>query len=44
MVGVVVPMRNAERTIAATLDSIGRRVHQAELDIVVVEATNGADG
>ena len=36
MVGVVVPMRNAERTIAATLDSIGRQTHP-KLDIVVVD-------
>jgi glycosyltransferase involved in cell wall biosynthesis len=42
-VGVVVPMRNAERTIAATLDSIGRQTH-ANLDIVVVddESTDGS--
>ncbi|MBI2737331.1 MAG: glycosyltransferase family 2 protein [Rhodospirillales bacterium] len=42
-VGVVVPMRNAERTIAATLDSIGRQTH-ADLDIVVVddESTDGS--
>jgi glycosyltransferase involved in cell wall biosynthesis len=42
-VGVVVPMRNAERTIAATLDSIGRQSH-ANLDIVVVddESTDGS--
>jgi glycosyltransferase involved in cell wall biosynthesis len=43
MVGVVVPMRNAERTIAATLDSIGRQTHP-KLDIVVVddESTDGS--
>ena len=43
MVGVVVPMRNAERTIAATLDSISRQTH-AKLDIVVVddESTDGS--
>lgn len=35
-VGVVVPMHNAERTIAATLDSVGRQTH-ANLDIVVVD-------
>jgi glycosyltransferase involved in cell wall biosynthesis len=35
-VGVVVPMMNAERTIAATLDSISRQSH-ANLDIVVVD-------
>lgn len=42
-VGVVVPMRNAERTIAATLDSIGRQSHP-KLDIVVVddESTDGS--
>ncbi|MBY0319768.1 MAG: glycosyltransferase family 2 protein [Reyranella sp.] len=42
-VGVVVPMYNAERTIAATLDSIGRQTH-ANLDIVVVddESTDGS--
>jgi len=42
-VGVVVPMRNAERTIAATLDSIGRQTHP-KLDIVVVddESTDGS--
>jgi len=42
-VGVVVPMRNAEATIAATLDSIGRQTH-ANLDIVVVddESTDGS--
>ncbi len=36
-------MRNAERTIAATLDSIGRQTH-ANLDIVVVddESTDGS--
>jgi glycosyltransferase involved in cell wall biosynthesis len=36
MVGVVVPMLNAERTIAATLDSICRQTY-AKLDIVVVD-------
>jgi glycosyltransferase involved in cell wall biosynthesis len=42
-VGVVVPMHNAERTIAATLDSIGRQTH-ANLDIVVVDdgSTDGS--
>ena len=42
-VGVVVPMRNAERTIAATLDSICRQTH-AKLDIVVVDdgSTDGS--
>jgi len=42
-IGVVVPMRNAERTIAATLDSISRQTH-ANLDIVVVddESTDGS--
>jgi glycosyltransferase involved in cell wall biosynthesis len=36
MVGVVVPMLNAERTIAATLDSICRQTYR-KLDIVVVD-------
>lgn len=42
-VGVVVPMHNAERTIAATLDSISRQTH-AKLDIVVVDdgSTDGS--
>ncbi len=42
-VGVVVPMCNAERTIAATLESISRQSH-AELDIVVVDdgSTDGS--
>lgn len=42
-VGVVVPMHNAERTIAATLDSVGRQTH-ANLDIVVVDdgSTDGS--
>jgi glycosyltransferase involved in cell wall biosynthesis len=42
-VGVVVPMRNAERTIAATIASIGRQTH-ANLDIVVVDdgSTDGS--
>jgi glycosyltransferase involved in cell wall biosynthesis len=42
-VGVVVPMYNAERTIAATLDSICRQTH-AGLDIVVVDdgSTDGS--
>jgi hypothetical protein len=42
-VGVVVPMHNAERTIAATLDSISRQTHR-NLDIVVVDdgSTDGS--
>jgi glycosyltransferase involved in cell wall biosynthesis len=42
-VGVVVPMHNAERTIAATIDSIGRQTY-ANLDIVVVDdgSTDGS--
>jgi len=42
-IGVVVPMRNAERTIAATLASIGRQTH-GKLDIVVVDdgSTDGS--
>lgn len=36
MVGVIVPMLNAERTIAATLDSICRQTYR-KLDIVVVD-------
>ena len=42
-VGVVVPLYNAERTIAATLDSICRQTHSA-LDIVVVDdgSTDGS--
>jgi glycosyltransferase involved in cell wall biosynthesis len=43
LVGVVVPMHNAERTIAATLDSICRQTHQ-KLDIIVVDdgSTDGS--
>jgi glycosyltransferase involved in cell wall biosynthesis len=43
MVGVVVPMLNAERTIAATLDSICRQTYRT-LDIVVVDdgSTDGS--
>jgi glycosyltransferase involved in cell wall biosynthesis len=43
MVGVVVPMMNAERTIAATLDSICRQTHR-KLDIIVVDdgSTDGS--
>lgn len=42
-VGVVVPMWNAERTVAATLDSISRQSH-ANLDIVVIDdgSTDGS--
>jgi glycosyltransferase involved in cell wall biosynthesis len=42
-VGVVVPMRDAQRTIAATLDSICRQTHR-NLDIVVVDdgSTDGS--